>query len=157
MPDSPPVRLLITAARLIDGTGAPPIQPAALLIDGDRIASVGSRITPPEGTERLDLPGASILPGLIDMHVHLADAGLPDATVQDRDPPVLRALRLAQQARRTLDGGVTTVRDVGGRDHLEFGLRSASDEGHIRWTRNDITGQIGANTAPAAASCPRWD
>ena len=144
--------LLITAARLIDGTGAVPVQPAALLIEGDRIAAVGSRIAPPADAERLDLPGASILPGLIDLHVHLADAGLPDATVQDDDPPVLRALRLAEHARRTLDAGVTTVRDVGGRDHLEFDLRRASDEGLLRTPRLVLAGKIVSRPTPGASS-----
>lgn len=146
--------LLLTAARLIDGTGAAPVQPAALLIDGDRIAAVGPRIAPPDGAESLDIPGASILPGLIDLHVHLADAGLPDATVQDDDPPVLRALRLAEHARRTLDAGVTTVRDVGGRDHLEFDLRRASDEGLLRTPRLVLAGKIVSRPTPGASSWP---
>src|SRR5688572_15230476 len=154
VPDSAPLPLLITAARLIDGTGASPIQPAAVLIDGERIVAAGAHISAPDGTERLDLPAASILPGLIDMHVHLADAGLPDATVQDRDPPVLRALRLAQHARRTLDAGVTTVRDVGGRDHLEFDLRRASDEGLLRTPRLVLAGKIVSRPTPGASSWP---
>ena len=150
--DSAPLPLLLTAARLIDGTGAAPIQPGAVLIEGERITAVGARIDPPEGTERLDLPGASILPGLIDMHVHLADAGLPDATVQDDDPPVLRALRLAEHARRTLAAGVTTVRDVGGRDHREFDLRRAADEGLLRTPRLVLAGKIVSRPTPGASS-----
>ena len=127
--DSPRLPLLLTAARLIDGTGSPPIQPGAVLIDGGRIVAVGSHLTAPADAERLELPGASILPGLIDLHVHLCDAGLPDATVQDGDPPVLRALRLAEHARHTLVAGVTTVRDLGGRDHIEFDLRRGAQSG----------------------------
>ena len=75
--------LLLTAARLIDGTGSPPIRPGAVLIEGDRVVAVGAHIAAPADAERIDLPGGSILPGLIDLHVHLSDAGLPDATVQD--------------------------------------------------------------------------
>ena len=152
MRDSRPLALLITAARLIDGTGAPPIQPGAVLIEGVRIAAAGSRIDAPAGTERLDLPGASLLPGLIDMHVHLADAGVPDATVQDGDPPVLRALRLAEHAQRTLAAGVTTVRDVGGRDHMEFDLRRAADEGLVRTPRLVLAGKIVSPPTPGATS-----
>lgn len=154
MRDSRPLALLITGARLIDGTGAAPIQPGAVLIEGDRIAAAGSRIDPPAGTERLDLPGASLLPGLIDMHVHLADAGLPDATVQDRDPPVLRAFRLAEHARRTLAAGVTTVRDVGGRDHLEFDVRRAAGDGLLRTPRLVLAGKIVSRPTPGASSWP---
>ena len=143
---------MLTAARLIDGTGSPPMQPAALLIDGERIVAVAPHLPVPAGAERLDLPGASILPGLIDLHVHLSDAGLPDATVQDGDPPVARALRLAEHARRTLGAGVTTIRDVGGRDHLEFDLRRASEEGLLRTPRLVLAGKIVSRPTPGASS-----
>jgi imidazolonepropionase-like amidohydrolase len=104
------------------------------------------------GAERLDLRGATLLPGLIDCHVHLSDAGLPDATAQDRDPPSLRVLRMAEHARRTLAAGVTTVRDVGGRDHLEFGLRRAVQEGLLRGPRLVLAGKIVSITTPGAST-----
>jgi imidazolonepropionase-like amidohydrolase len=78
--------ILISAGALIDGSGAAPLRPGAVLIEGERIT-----------------------PGLIDCHVHLSDAGLADASVQDRDPPALRVLRMAEHARRTLAAGFTTV------------------------------------------------
>src|SRR5438046_1016008 len=97
--------LHLTAAALIDGTGGPPLRPGALLIDGERIVAVGRRVRAPAGARTINYDGATILPGLIDCHVHLSDAGLPDATVQDRDPPSLRVLRMAEHARRTLLAG----------------------------------------------------
>ena len=93
-----------------------------------------------------------MLPGLIDLHVHLSDAGLPDARVQDGDAASLRTLRMADHARRTLAAGVTTVRDVGGRDHLEFGLRRAAAEGLVRTPRLVLAGKIVSMTTPGAAS-----
>ncbi|HKC92322.1 MAG TPA: amidohydrolase family protein, partial [Candidatus Limnocylindria bacterium] len=84
--------ILITADALIDGSGAVH-RPGALLVDGERIVAVGDRVPRPSAAERTHFEGATILPGLIDCHVHLSDAGLPDATVQDRDPPALRSLR----------------------------------------------------------------
>lgn len=144
--------LLLTAARLIDGTGSPPIRPGAVLIEGDRVVAVGAHLAAPADAERIDLPGGSILPGLIDLHVHLSDAGLPDATVQDGDPAVLRALRLAEHARRTLAAGVTTVRDLGGRDHLEFDLRRAAEDGLLRAPRLVLAGKIVSRPTPGASS-----
>src|SRR2546422_7872583 len=108
------------------------MRPGALLLEGDRIVAVGAHIAPAASAQRLHVAGATILPGLIDCHVHLSDEGLPDASARDRDPAALRVLRIADHARRTLAAGFTTVRDVGGRDHLEFGLRQAAAEGIIQ-------------------------
>ena len=145
------MRTLITAAALIDGTGAVH-RPGAVLVDGERILGAGERIVEPAGTAVLHFDGATILPGLIDCHVHLTDAGLPDATVQDRDPPSLRTLRIADHARRTLDAGFTTVRDVGGRDHLEFGFRRAVAEGLARAPRLVLAGKVISITTAGASA-----
>jgi len=144
--------VLITAGALIDGTGAAPIRPGVVLIEGDRIRSVGRHIDAAPDVTRLDLPDGTVTPGLIDCHVHLSDAGLADASVQDRDPPGLRVLRMAEHARRTLAAGFTTVRDVGGRDHLEFALRRAAQEGLIRTPRLVLAGKIVSMTTAGASS-----
>ena len=146
--------LLVTADALIDGSGSAPLRPGALLLQGDRIVAIGAHIEPPPNVERLHVTGATILPGLIDCHVHLSDEGLPDASARDRDPPALRVLRMADQARRTLAAGFTTVRDVGGRDHLEFGLRQAAAEGIIQTPRLVLAGKIVSMTTPGASSWP---
>ncbi|MDP9281377.1 MAG: amidohydrolase family protein [Chloroflexota bacterium] len=146
--------VLISAGVLIDGSGSAPLRPGAVLIEGDRIRAVGGRIDAPAGAERIDAPDATITPGLIDCHVHLSDAGLADASVQDRDPAGLRVLRMADHARRTLMAGFTTVRDAGGRDHLEFALRRAAQEGLIRTPRLVLAGKIVSMTTAGAASWP---
>jgi imidazolonepropionase-like amidohydrolase len=146
--------VLVSAGALIDGTGASPLRPGAVLIEGDRIRAVGVRIEAPAGAERIEVPNATITPGLIDCHVHLSDAGLADASVQDRDPSALRVLRMADHARRTLTAGFTTVRDAGGRDHLEFALRRAAQEGLIRAPRLVLAGKIVSMTTAGASSWP---
>jgi len=145
------VSILITADALIDGTGTLH-RPGAVLIDGERIVAVGDRVAAASGAERVHFEGATILPGLIDCHVHLSDGGLPDATVQDRDPPALRSLRIADHARRTLAAGFTTVRDVGGRDHLEFGFRRAVGEGLARSPRLVLAGKVISITTAGASA-----
>jgi imidazolonepropionase-like amidohydrolase len=144
--------LQIVAERLIDGTGSVH-RPGVLAMDGGRIVAAGSELRA-TGGERVELRGASILPGLIDCHVHLSDAGLPDPSVQDRDPPSLRTLRMVEHARRTLAAGFTTVRDVGGRDHLEFGLRRAMAEGIVTGPRLVLAGKIVSITTAGATSWP---
>ena len=146
--------VLISAGALIAGTGAAPLRPGALLIDGDRIRAVGSRIDAPADVTRIDFPDATITPGLIDCHVHLSDAGLADASVQDRDPSAVRVLRMAEHARRTLVAGFTAVRDLGGRDHLEFALRRAAHEGLVRTPRLILAGKIVSMTTAGASSWP---
>jgi imidazolonepropionase-like amidohydrolase len=146
--------VLITAGALIDGSGAVPLRPGAVLIEGDRLHDVGSRIDAPADAERIEVPNATITPGLIDCHVHLSDAGLADASAQDHDPPGLRVLRMAEHARRTLMAGFTTVRDAGGRDHLEFALRRAAQERLIRTPRLILAGKIVSITTAGASSWP---
>ena len=143
--------ILITADAIIDGSGSVH-RPGAVFLDRERVVAVGDRVLTPPGTERAHFEGGTILPGLIDCHVHLSDAGLPDATVQDRDPPALRTLRIAEHARRTLAAGFTTVRDVGGRDHLEFGFRRAVAEGLARAPRLVLAGKIISITTAGASA-----
>jgi imidazolonepropionase-like amidohydrolase len=146
--------ILITAGALIDGSGEAARRPGAVLIEGDRIGAVGTRIDAPTDAERIDLPNATITPGLIDCHIHLSDAGLADASVQDHDPSGLRILRMAEHARRTLMAGFTTVRDAGGRDHLEFALRRAAHEGLTRTPRLVLAGKIVSMTTAGASWWP---
>src|SRR5262249_38330103 len=67
---APPAQIL-RAARLIDGTGAPAMQPAMIRVEGERIVEVGSNLRVPAGAHVIELGDATLLPGLIDLHTHL--------------------------------------------------------------------------------------
>ena len=97
--------LVLDDVRLIDGTGAPPIERGRVVIEGDRIARVGSAETVPvpAGAERVDLSGRTMVPGLIDLHFHI-----------ENDPKL---------ALRQLSHGVTSFRDPGQWDEKFEGLR----------------------------------
>jgi imidazolonepropionase-like amidohydrolase len=138
---------LITAARLFDGTAS--VRPARVLIEGDRIVAVGEAARAP-GASQVAFAGATILPGLIDCHVHLVDEGVADATTRDAEPAAMRVLRTADHARRTVEAGFTSVRDVGGREHLEFGVRMAARAGLIRAPRMTLAGKIVSQTTAGA-------
>ncbi len=104
--------LLITDARLIDGTGAPPIPQASVLVLDGRIAGVwpGEAPPPPPGVEVLDVDGSTLMPGWFDAHVHLyADAG---ATLRE-EPLVWDAAAMDRRLRAYLACGVTSVLDAG--------------------------------------------
>jgi len=121
--------IALRGARIFDGTGSPASDDATLIMDGDRIASVGGPI--PEGATVVDLPGATLLPGLIDTHVHLAfDASAdPVARLAERDAAeTFTAMGVA--ARRAARGGVTTVRDLGDVGYLSLGIRDAARSDH---------------------------
>jgi imidazolonepropionase-like amidohydrolase len=117
---------VLRAARLFDGTGAPLVHDPVVVIEGDTIRSIGSEPVP-DGATVVDLPGATLLPGLVDTHVHLAfDASVdPVATLAGRDAADTFAAKCAA-ARHAVRGGVTTVRDLGDTGYLSLGVRDAA-------------------------------
>src|SRR3954452_5815496 len=126
---------VIEAGRLVDGTGEEPIEAARMVVEGDRIREVGpaSRVQVPGGdVERIDFSAYTLLPGLLDGHVHLnfsvLPSALPDILGEDNPRILLRAVHNAQLALRV---GVTTVRDCGGRDLMPLRLRDAIAAGVI--------------------------
>jgi imidazolonepropionase-like amidohydrolase len=114
-------RTAVRAARLFDGVTTH-TDPLVLLEDG-RITEVRTGPPPPDA-ELIDLAGATLLPGLVDTHVHLAfDAGPdPVAALAGRDDDAVLE-SMAQNAAAQLRAGVTTVRDLGDRDYLSLRLR----------------------------------
>jgi len=122
--------VLLAGGAVIDGDGNR-YEGHAVLVEGDRIAKVAPRAAF-EGFagQIIDTSGGTVMPGLVDCHVHLMLGGEGDpGTVTDKLSPsalVMRALRFAQTA---LKAGVTGLRDCGGRDYLEFGVRDACNRG----------------------------
>jgi imidazolonepropionase-like amidohydrolase len=123
-----PRLLAIRAAALFDGDSATPLTDPLLIVDGTTIWAVDRAVEPPPGAQVVDLDGATLLPGLIDTHVHLAfDASDdPVAGLAGReDDAALAAMTAAGRA--ALRGGVTTVRDLGDRAYLSLRLRGNND------------------------------
>ena len=119
--------LLITNARLIDGTGAPPRTPCSIRIRAGRIAEI-ERELPAGGESPLDVAGATVLPGLIDPHVHLQ--AVPGATFRSDDEDRLWQARL-HHLRAYLAWGVTTVLDAAIAAPVLRRIRSYLDSGGI--------------------------
>lgn len=119
----------IRAARLFDGKSDTTIANPVVLVQGSRILAVGAGVAVPAGATVIDLGDATLLPGFIDSHTHLTGEG-GENYVQDffeglRRPPTQQVFYGAVYARRTLDAGFTTVRDVGSADDMDVGLRDA--------------------------------
>ena len=127
--------LAIVGGNLIDGTGSPVVENATVLVDGDRIVEVGPRaaISIPDGCEVLDATGHTIMPGLIDVHDHLASGGYGLTGRWGMDEPLsLSNVKTAQVIEDTLAAGYTTVRDAGG---LDVGFKMAVEQGIIKGPR----------------------
>jgi imidazolonepropionase-like amidohydrolase len=134
-------RTILTGATLIDGTGAPPVTGRAVVVEDGRIAAVvGEREGPAGTTLRLD--GLTLLPGLINCHVHLCFNGEADpAATMLRESYPMTVIRAVQRARINVEAGVTTVRDLGGRDYAELAVRDAIRQGLIPGPRTLVAGR----------------
>lgn len=127
----------LRAARLIDGTGAPPILNAILIVANNKISVVGDATTVriPSGVKVIDLGDVTLLPGFIDAHTHLIGRVLGDpdgdmAAVKDYD--AFGAILGVNHARNTLMAGFTSVRNVGASGPFnDIALRKAIEEGWI--------------------------
>lgn len=147
----------LTNARLIDGTGAPPREGMTVVVADGRITEIGAsgQIQPPAGATILDVAGRTLLPGLIDAHVHLSSLSLPQPELQGRTlAPDLQAYGLAFVARAMIEGGITTVRDVGSYGRSLFTLRQAIELGLCQGPRLVLCGQIVAATSPGGRAFP---
>ncbi|MEO8887881.1 MAG: amidohydrolase family protein [Jatrophihabitantaceae bacterium] len=125
---------LLHNCSVFDGVDDRSLAGAAVLIRDGRIAEVGPsdsvRAHASSGARELDLDGAHVMAGLLNMHTHfsLALPGSGGGEVSRLSPPEL-TLYMASGARRTLHSGVTTVRCVAEKDHVEFAIRAAIDAG----------------------------
>jgi imidazolonepropionase-like amidohydrolase len=123
--------IAIRSVRVIDGTGHL-LEKATVVVRGSRIAAVGSTrdVRIPRGARIIDGRGLTLLPGLIDCHVHLCLGGEPDVVAAvERDSPATTLLKSARYAKQTIEAGITAVRDVGSRDHSIFALKQAIENG----------------------------
>jgi imidazolonepropionase-like amidohydrolase len=125
---------LLTAARLLDGTGTPAIDAAAVLIEDGRVKQMGRRqdVRPPDGAPvtTVDYGDATLLPGLVDAHTHLVAPGdgTPGDDIAREDDDIL-LLQAAKNARTLLHSGVTTIRENGAKHRVAFSLREGIRRG----------------------------
>ena len=149
--------VVLLGAVVIDGTGAPPIADAAVLIQDGRVAAVGprGRVDLPDGAKLIEIPGKWIIPGLIDAHVHFFQSSglytrpdiidLRDVRPYEEEIARIKA-RLEQTLARYLASGVTSVIDIGG-PLWTFGVRDLA-RGTLWAPRVAVSGPLLATYAP---------
>jgi len=136
---------VITCGTCIDGTGAPALQNAVILVEGSTIRAVGEDGTVDvprgRGVETLDCSQLTVLPGLIDAHLHLAlgAGGCYEEMFAHSDAHLL--LTGVVNARSVLDAGITTVQDLGTRNRVAFDLRDAAATGLLQAPRLRLAGR----------------
>jgi len=134
--------VVLHAARLLEIESGKTITPGEVLVEGERITEVGSEVKRPAGAEVIDLGDRTLLPGLIDAHVHLfLHPGAEDLqTIQESVPQ--RTIAAALAARDDLMAGFTAERDMGteGAGSADTAVRNAIDQGSIPGPRLRISG-----------------
>jgi imidazolonepropionase-like amidohydrolase len=127
---------LLRPDRVFDGVNPAPHEGWSVLVDGDKIAAAGPNLTAPAGTKVVDLPGTTLMPGMIEGHSHLFLHPYNETLWDDQvlhEPLALRTARAVVHARVTLEAGFTTDRDLGteGAGIADVGLKQAINQGII--------------------------
>jgi len=128
--------LLLRPARVFDGVNPAPHDGWSVLVEGDKIAAVGPNVTAPAAAKVIDLPGTTLIPGMIEGHSHLFLHPYNETKWDDQvlhEPLALRTARAVVHAERTLDAGFTTERDLGteGAGYADVGLKQAINQGIV--------------------------
>jgi imidazolonepropionase-like amidohydrolase len=137
-PPVPQTTYLLNPARVWDGTDSPPHEGWSVLVTGDRITAVGQKgqINTPAGATTVDLPGTTVIPGMIEGHSHLLLHPYNETPWDDQvlhESEALRVARAVNHAKNTLMAGYTTTRDLGteGAGYADVGLKQAINQGII--------------------------
>jgi imidazolonepropionase-like amidohydrolase len=153
---------VIRAARMFDGKGDRVVSPGILVVTGNKITAAGPQAAAPAGAEVIDLGDVTLLPGFMDAHTHLTMPFERDYRNGElallKKPVSERTLDAVEIVRKTLMAGFTTVRDVGGADLIDVGLRNAINAGKIPGPRMLVAthalGSTGGHCDPFAGFAP---
>ncbi|HVY87591.1 MAG TPA: amidohydrolase family protein [Hyphomonadaceae bacterium] len=133
---APKGAILLKPARVFDGVDPKPHEGWQVLVVDDKISAVGPNLSAPAGTRVIDLPGETLMPGLIEGHGHLFLHPYNETSWDDQvlhEPLALRTARAVAQAKATLMAGFTTERDLGteGAGYADVGLKQAIEQGIV--------------------------
>ncbi len=151
--------LVLTGGRLIDGYGGPPMENAVVIIDGNRIKAVGieGTVAIPQGAQVIDTNGYTVMPGLMDMHVHLMILGHGNYDHWDATyPSQYRDVIMPIAAKQLLMAGVTTARDLGGPLEDIVAVKNKINRGEIPGPRLFVSGPFLQKSNTPLTAKFRW-
>ncbi len=134
-----PARIFVDGGMLIDGSGAQPGENPGILIEGERIRSLGREAAGEPATEVISADGKWVLPGLFDLHVHVT---FMLSGPRRLDDDIFNAIRSERFLERYQEIGVTTVRDVGAREWIGYSLKRTQRAGLMGGARYYTSGPI---------------
>ena len=161
----PAPAILLKPARVFDGHEAKPHEGWVVLVRGDRIEATGpaADVKAPDNARVIDLPGATLLPGLIDAHTHLLLHPYNEAPWDEqvlKEPLALRVCRATNHAKSTLLAGFTTIRDLGteGAGYADVGLKQAIDQRIVPGPRMRVATRaiVATGTYAPRGLAPEW-
>ena len=133
----------LRAARMFDPTSGQTLKDAVIIVEGDKVAAVGAGLSIPRDAKVIDLGDVTVLPGLIDAHTHMTyhfdKSGHFGLTVDDSTNVTLKYAE--ENARRTLEAGVTTVRNLGAGERVDIRLRDEINRGDTAGPRMIVSGE----------------
>jgi imidazolonepropionase-like amidohydrolase len=137
--------IALKAARLFDGKAKALVANGVVIVQGDKIIDAGSGVPIPQGARVIDLGDATLSPGFMDAHTHLAfdfSGNYTTTLLRDlQEEPAKKAYNAIPNARITLEAGFTTVRDVGAGDFIDVALRDAIAKGIVVGPRMLVSGK----------------
>ena len=141
--------ICIVGGTVIDGTGSAPLQNATVVIEKNLVEKIeySSNIRIPRGSKVIDAQGKTVLPGLIDCHVHLIYSGYRNMLEIDQESLEMATIKAMRNADTLLRAGFTTVRDVGTRGRVSLTVRDAIKSGLLLGPRILSSGQVISTTA----------
>ncbi|MGZ4809334.1 MAG: amidohydrolase family protein [Thermoanaerobaculia bacterium] len=151
--------LVLAGGRLIDGYGGPPLENAVIVIDGNRIKAVGAEgtVAIPAGARVIDTNGYTVMPGIMDMHVHLMILGHGDYDHWDATyPDKFRDVIMPIAAKELLMAGVTTARDLGAPLEDIVAVKKRIANGEIPGPRMFVSGPFLQKTTTPLEAKFRW-
>lgn len=152
---------VFVVGQLVDGNGGKPLMNAVLLVDKGRIVGMGTKgeVSIPAHAQIIEAPNATLLPGLIDSHVHLAYSGSPELGTFRIEASALSypliALRAAKHAEQTLQWGFTAVRDLNAPGGVIIDLAKAISAGYVQGARVKACG-LGLSVTGGHMDPPGW-
>jgi len=119
------------------------IEDAVIIVENEKFKKVGRDIEIPKEAEVIDLEGKTVLPGIIDAHIHsMLDASGDPHTTMENENDAVTIIKAQKALEKTLKAGVTYVRDLGGAEHYDLGLREAASRGIFNGPRMQVAGRV---------------